>query len=183
MSTSAIPAMILASATNYGVPPQLALEVAIQESGLNQNAVSSAGAIGVFQLMPATAAAMGVDPTNLQDNIDGGIAYLGQMLDMFGNQAEALGAYNWGPGNVQAAIAQYGANWLQYAPAETQNYVASIMAAAPAANAAVATITPTLPAGVVVATPSPALFAMPSAGTLMLVAGVGVAALLIVNAE
>jgi hypothetical protein len=95
-----------------------------------------------------------------------------------------VAGYNCGGPCVQNAINEAGAtgNWFSYIPASTQSYVIAILGAAPAANAAVATITPTLPAGVV-ATPSPALFAMPSAGTLMLVAGVGVAALLIVNAD
>lgn len=179
--------MILASANNYGVPPQLLQEIAIQESGMNPNApMGSSGEIGMMQLMPATAAALGVDPTNLQDNIDGAAALLGQLLDQFNNnQAQAVAGYNCGGPCVQNAINQAaatGGNWFSYIPASTQSYVIAILGAAPAANAAVATITPTLPAGVV-ATPSPALFAMPSAGTLMLVAGVGVAALLIVNAD
>jgi soluble lytic murein transglycosylase-like protein len=189
MSTSAIPAMILASANNYGVPPQLLQEIAIQESGMNPNApVGSSGEIGMMQLMPATAAALGVDPTNLQDNIDGAAALLDQLLTQFnGNQAQAVAGYNCGGPCVQNAINSAGAtgNWFSYIPASTQSYVIAILGAAPAANAAIAApaITPTLPAGVVVATPSPALFAMPSAGTLLLAAGVGVAALLIVNAE
>ncbi len=129
MSSGAIPAMILASATNYGVPPQLALEVGITESNLNQNAVSSAGAIGVMQLMPATAAAMGIDPTDLQSNIDAGVQLLGQLIDQFGDIPTALAAYDWGSGNVSAAQASYGPTWLSHAPAETKNYVTSIMAA------------------------------------------------------
>ena len=119
--------LIANAAAQYGVDPNLAIAVAVQESALNQNARSPVGAIGVFQLMPATAAGLGVDPTNLQQNIDGGVRYLSQMLALFGgNVAEALGAYNWGPGNVQNAISTYGDAWLDNAPAETQNYVANI---------------------------------------------------------
>lgn len=119
--------MIGDAAAKYGVSPPLALEVATVESGLNQGAISPAGAIGVFQLMPTTAASLGVDPKNLTQNIDGGVRYLAQMLNQFSDLAEALGAYNWGPGRVSAAVSQYGVNWLAAAPAETQSYVRRIL--------------------------------------------------------
>jgi hypothetical protein len=117
------------TATNLGVDPNLALEVALAESGLDPNAVSPAGAMGVMQLMPGTAAQMNVsDPFDPEQNITGGVTYLGQLLAMFGgDQQAALAAYNWGPGNVQKAQATYGANWLAHAPAATQAYVAGIM--------------------------------------------------------
>ena len=119
---------IIAAAQAAGVDPNLALAVAQQESGGNQNAVSSAGAIGIFQLLPATAAGLGVDPTDAQQNIEGGVEFLAQMLNEFGGDvSKALGAYNWGPGNVSNAIAKYGSSWLSYAPSETQNYVSSIL--------------------------------------------------------
>lgn len=118
---STIQDQITATAIAKGVDPSLALAVANQESGFNQNAVSGAGAIGVFQLMPATAAGLGVDPNSLQGNIDGGVSYLAQLLNQYGgNQTLALAAYNAGPGNV----AKYGG--VPPFP-ETQNYVASIL--------------------------------------------------------
>lgn len=119
--------LILSGAMAEGVDPRLALEVAIQESGLNQNAVSPTGAIGVMQLMPATAAALGVDPRNLEENIQGGVRYLKQQLSRFGDAAKALAAYNWGPERVASALASFGANWLAHAPAETRNYVGTIL--------------------------------------------------------
>jgi len=77
------------------------LAVATKESGLNQSAVGTSGERGVFQLMPGTAADLGVDPTNLESNIDGGVRYLSQMYQKFGDWRLALEAYNGGPGNVQ----------------------------------------------------------------------------------
>lgn len=161
------------AAAQNGVDPNLAIAVANQESGQNENAVSSAGAIGVMQLMPGTAAMYGADPYDAADNIQAGTSYLGDLLNQFGgDQAAALAAYNWGPGNVQKAQALYGANWLQHAPAETQNYVAKILggtvtqyaaatpalAPAPAAGSIVppsgtATLFPSLPAALPAANP------------------------------
>jgi hypothetical protein len=79
----------------------LALSVAHRESGLNQGAVGTSGELGVFQLMPGTARDLGVDPRDLQQNVDGGVRYLSQMYSRFGDWRTALEAYNGGPGNVQ----------------------------------------------------------------------------------
>lgn len=121
--------MIVAEADAQGFDSQLALAVAKQESNFNPNAVSPVGAQGVFQLMPATAAGLGV--TNAFDpaqNIAAGIRYLGQMLSMFGGDAtKALAAYNWGPGNVQKALKTWGEEWLNHLPPETANYLQRIL--------------------------------------------------------
>lgn len=126
-STPSIPDLVMATAQDVGVDPRLAYEVAYQESRFNPDAVSPQGAIGVMQLMPATAAALGVDPQDPQQNIFGGLTYLKSQLDAFGDPAAALAAYDWGPGRVSSAINQYGTSWLAHAPAETQNYVSTIL--------------------------------------------------------
>lgn len=129
MTTQEISAAIINTASAYGVDPRLALEVAMVESNLDPAAISSAGAIGIFQLEPATAADLGVDPNDPMENIDGGVRYLAQMLAKYaGNVAEALGANDWGPGNLDKAIAAHGSDWLSYAPSETQHYVQTILA-------------------------------------------------------
>jgi hypothetical protein len=113
--------LVRQTALRYGVDPALALAVAKQESGLNQSARSSAGAIGVMQLMPGTAADLGVNPSDLAQNVDGGVRYLRQQLDRFGGDpALALAAYNAGPGAVQryGGVPPY---------SETQNYVTRIL--------------------------------------------------------
>lgn len=124
---SSIPNAIIAEAQRQGIDPSLALEVAYVESSFNQNAVSSAGAIGVFQLMPETAAGLGVNPYDLNQNIQGGITYLRQLLAQFGDPTAALAAYNWGPGNVQNAKNTNGSGWFSAIPGSVQNYVNTIL--------------------------------------------------------
>lgn len=98
----------------------LVLGVIKQESGGNQGARSPVGAMGLMQLMPATASGLGVNPGDAKDNVRGGVTYLMQQLKAFGNDVpKALAAYNAGPGNVQ----KYGG----VPPfAETQKYVQNI---------------------------------------------------------
>jgi hypothetical protein len=129
MTQQDISNLIVSTATGYGVDPRLALEVAMKESSLNPNVPdSSAGAIGIFQLEPPTAAELGVDPRDPAQNIDGGVRYLSQMISRYsGNLAEALAAYDWGIGNLDKAIAAHGAGWVNYAPIETQDYVQTIL--------------------------------------------------------
>jgi soluble lytic murein transglycosylase-like protein len=94
-----------AAALRNNVSPDLIDIVARQESGYRANAVSKAGAIGVMQLMPATARALRVDPHDPIDNIEGGARYLRMLLDRFGGRVDlTLAAYNAGP----AAVDRYG---------------------------------------------------------------------------
>ena len=114
--------IVAAVAKEYGIDPALVWAIIRQESGGNPNAVSTAGAEGLMQLMPGTAAEMGVtNPFNAQQNIQGGVAYFAYLLKMFnGNIALALAAYNAGPGAVEkyGGIPPY---------QQTQNYVKDIL--------------------------------------------------------
>lgn len=93
---------ILDASSRYGVDPSLALGIANAESGYNPSAVSPKGAVGVMQLMPKTAAGLGVDPSDPAQNIDGGVRYIKQLSDQFGgDQTLTAAAYNAGPQAVQ----------------------------------------------------------------------------------
>jgi soluble lytic murein transglycosylase-like protein len=136
MSTVSIQSLVASIANAMGLNPQIALAQAQQESGFNPSAVNpGSGATGVMQLLPSTAAGLGV--TNLLDptqNVTAGLTYYQQLLNQFGgDQQKALAAYDWGPGNVSNAVQQYGANWLSAAPSETQNYVSGILGSAASA--------------------------------------------------
>ncbi len=95
--------LVLQYAEEFSVDPTLIEAVMRVESCLDRTAVSRAGAQGLMQLMPATAAELGVrDSFNAADNIRGGTRYLSQMLKLFGNDRNlALAAYNAGPGAVR----------------------------------------------------------------------------------
>jgi soluble lytic murein transglycosylase-like protein len=111
-----------AAASKYGIDPAVLKGLIRQESGFNPNAGSPAGAQGLTQLMPGTAASLGV--TNVDDpaeSIDGGAHYLRMQLDRFGGDySKALAAYNAGPGAVErfGGIPPY---------TETQNYVRNVL--------------------------------------------------------
>lgn len=114
----------------YGVSEALVKAVIQAESGFNKNAVSGAGAQGLMQLMPATAAGLGVtDPFDVSQNIDGGVRYLKGQIDRFnGNVKLALAAYNCGPYRVMSLNLDNLDDPVQLLklPKETQNYVKKI---------------------------------------------------------
>lgn len=109
-------------AKQFGVDPTLVRAVMHAESAFNPNALSSAGAGGLMQLMPQTAARFGVaDRFNPKENIAGGVAYLAFLLDLFhGDRQLAVAAYNAGEGAVQkySGVPPYN---------ETQNYVTRVL--------------------------------------------------------
>ena len=90
--------LILLSAREHGVPPALVKAVIAAESLFDPDAVSHKGAQGLMQLMPMTASKLGVeDPFAADQNVNGGVRYLREMLDRYGDTRRALAAYNAGP--------------------------------------------------------------------------------------
>lgn len=111
--------MIQVEAARQGVSPKLVKAIVKTESGGRSGAQSPAGALGLMQLMPATANALGVDPLIPQENISGGIRYLKEMAQRFGSLDLTLAAYNAGP----KAVERYG-GIPPYS--ETQNYIRKV---------------------------------------------------------
>jgi len=119
MNTEQIKSLITSEATAAGVDPQLALAVARAESSFDPNARSRVGAMGLFQLMPKTAAAYGVsnafDPI---ENTRAGVRMLADLDRQYrGDLPSILAAYNWGSGNLASG---------RPLPAETSDYIARI---------------------------------------------------------
>jgi soluble lytic murein transglycosylase-like protein len=94
---------IAAAADRAGIDAQVLAALVWAESSFDAEAVSPAGAVGLAQLMPGTADALGVDPTDPAANLHGGARYLAEQLDRFGDLELALAAYNAGPSRVAAA--------------------------------------------------------------------------------
>ncbi len=113
--------LLRAAALAQGIPPEFVISVAKAESGLHPQAISAKGAIGLMQLMPATASGLAVDALDPSGNALGGAKYLRQLLIQFnGDAVLALAAYNAGPG----AVARY-----KGVPpyAETQRYITRVL--------------------------------------------------------
>jgi soluble lytic murein transglycosylase-like protein len=128
-----VPRLLTRTAQRHKISPALVRAVADTESGLEPHRISSAGAMGVMQLMPGTAAELGVtDPFDPRQNIEGGVRYLALLAQRYrGDRSRLLAAYNAGPG----AVRRTGAVEL---PDETRAYVRRVAATARGANARVA---------------------------------------------
>ncbi|SMF94888.1 Transglycosylase SLT domain-containing protein [Methylomagnum ishizawai] len=114
--------LIAEAANRHGLDPALLHAVIRAESSYNPGAVSNKGAIGMMQLMPATAARYGVqDPYDPVDNVYGGARYLSDLLGMFSDVPLAVAAYNAGENNV----IKYGHRIPPFQ--ETQNYVSRVL--------------------------------------------------------
>ncbi|MCP3854971.1 MAG: transglycosylase SLT domain-containing protein [Actinomycetia bacterium] len=112
--------LLATAGRQHQLDPALLTAVASVESAFDPSAVSSAGAQGLMQFMPATAASFGIDPLDPAQAIDGAGAYLRQLLDQFGSLELALAGYNAGPGAVtrSGGIPPY---------AETRSYVTKVL--------------------------------------------------------
>lgn len=108
----------------YGLPSRLLARVAYQESRFRTDAYNvKSGARGMMQIIPKWHPGVNVTDLDPQDDIFYAAKYLRENYDRFGSWAKALAAYNWGPGNLTAAINEYGNNWISHAPKETSDYV------------------------------------------------------------
>ena len=118
--------LIEGAAKQQDLQPELLRSMVNQESGARPCAVSPKGAMGLMQLMPATAAQLGVkDPFDPQENLNAGAWFVKQLLTTYNDLPLALGAYNAGPARVNA---------IHGIPAipETQNYIQKILSSLPA---------------------------------------------------
>lgn len=123
--------IIAAAAESTGLPQDLIRAVIRAESSFDANAVSSAGAQGLMQLMPGTAAELGVtDSFDPAQNVAGGAAYLKKQLDRFGDIRLALAAYNMGPGKVTRLeiLDPNDAGEYNKIPERVRNYVDKVLA-------------------------------------------------------
>jgi soluble lytic murein transglycosylase-like protein len=104
LATADLDAWIRYYASAYRVDPRLVAAVMRRESNGSQASVSPKGALGLMQLMPATASALQVDPYDPIENLRGGVAYLAELLRTYGNVRHALIAYNAGPVHANQVI-------------------------------------------------------------------------------
>lgn len=115
-------------AAGVGISPDYFVRQINAESGFNPNAVSPAGAVGIAQFLPSTAAGLGVNPLDPIQALRGAARLMANYAQNYGGDyAKALAAYNAGSGTVQYAVNACGANWMNCVPPETQQYIHTIM--------------------------------------------------------
>jgi soluble lytic murein transglycosylase-like protein len=116
-------------AEQFGLSWQLLKKQMLAESAGNPRAVSPVGAMGLFQFMPLTWRE--VHPNghafNAEDSILAGCKYMHTLSTMFGDDAKALAAYNWGMGNLRKTIKAHGDQWKDHLPGETKAYLKRIL--------------------------------------------------------
>lgn len=116
-------------AIDAGISPDYFVRQINQESGFNPNAVSPAGAVGIAQFLPSTAAGLSINPWDPKQALYGAAHVMADYARNYGGDyAKALAAYNGGSGTVQYAVNACGAtNWMNCLPGETRNYIYVIM--------------------------------------------------------
>lgn len=115
-------------AIDAGIPPDYFVRQINQESGFNPNAVSPAGAVGIAQFLPNTAAGLGVNPYDPISSLRGAARLMASYAKQYGGDyAKALAAYNGGSGTVDNAVHACGSSWLNCLPGESRNYIYTIM--------------------------------------------------------
>ncbi len=111
-----------------GIPANYFVRQINVESGFNPNAVSPAGAVGIAQFLPSTAAGLGINPWDPIQALRGAAQLMASYTHKYGGDyAKALAAYNAGSANLQYAINNCGANWLNCVPGQTRHYIYVIM--------------------------------------------------------
>lgn len=115
-------------AINAGISPDYFVRQINQESGFNPNAYSPAGAIGIAQFIPSTAAGLGINPYEPIQSLRAAANLMGSYARQYGgNYAKALAAYNAGGGTVDYAVNTCGTAWMSCLPGETRNYIRVII--------------------------------------------------------
>ncbi len=128
LPTSQYVAMARQDAIAAGIPPDYFVRQIYAESGFNPGATSPAGAVGIAQFEPSTAAGLGINPYDPAQALSGAARLMASYAIQYnGDYAKALAAYNAGSGNVDSAVSNCGAGWKNCVPAETQNYIYKIM--------------------------------------------------------
>lgn len=138
LSNPVLPPMTLPKSQYVAIAQQDAIAVGISpdyfvrqinaESGFNPNSVSPAGAVGIAQFLPSTAAGLGINPWDPIQALRGAARLMANYAHTYGGDyAKALAAYNGGTGTVQYAVSNCGANWLNCLPGETRHYINMIM--------------------------------------------------------
>jgi len=128
LPTSQYVAIARQDAVNFGISPTYFVNQINAESSFNPYAVSPVGAVGIAQFLPSTAAGLGINPYDPIQALSGAARHMADLNRSYaGNYAKALAAYNAGSGTVNYAVQQGGANWMNFVPYETRQYIYKIM--------------------------------------------------------